>query len=361
MDHESNSSRTTFRLTLDVALEQPAAFDVFVADLASSLARLGIEFQPGEGGRVTDAGFLAGRVEVWRVGEAIRLEWHQASWAPEETTQVEARFEPAEGGTRVVLEHRGWGGLIADPRELVGWFASEMAAPAFRASAPTGFGDWLTDRNARRPSGLLARAVYGDPIYHYPNFRVILEELELTRDDRLVEVGCGGGAFLREALRTGCRASAVDHSADMVRLAREANRKAIEAGRLEIREAGAEHLPFADGTFTRAAMTGVLGFLSDPVAALREIRRVLRPGGRFVLLGSDPELRGTPAAPEPIASRLRFYDSAELERLGHEAGFDEVRVVRRSLERFAEASGVPREHLALFGGPGARFLLARRR
>jgi SAM-dependent methyltransferase len=106
-------------------------------------------------------------------------------------------------------------------------------------------------------------------------------------------------------------------------------------------------------------MTGVLGFLPDPVAALAEIRRVLTRGGRLAVLGSDPELRGTPAAPEPIAGRLRFYDDEELGRFGREAGFTEVRVERRDLEPFAREVGVPQEHLPLFAGAGARFLFAR--
>ncbi|HEX5758187.1 MAG TPA: class I SAM-dependent methyltransferase [Thermoanaerobaculia bacterium] len=232
-------------------------------------------------------------------------------------------------------------------------------APLLRATAPAALGDWLTDRLARRPSGEQASAVYRDPLYHYPNFRVILAELALGAEDHLLEVGCGGGALLREALRGGCRAAAVDHSPAMVRLARETNRDAVAEGRLEVFEASAERLPFADGTFTCAAMTGVLGFLPAPVAALAEIRRVLRPGGRLVVLGSDPELRGTPGAPEPMASRLRFYDDRELEGLGRDAGFATVRVLRRDLEPFAREAGVPEEHLSLFAGPGARFLLAR--
>ncbi|MGH9464907.1 MAG: class I SAM-dependent methyltransferase, partial [Thermoanaerobaculia bacterium] len=269
-------------------------------------------------------------------------------------------FEAVAGGTRVTLEHGGWGRLIGDAAELAGWFAGEVLAPLLRATAPARFGDWLTDRGARRPSGALARATYRDPVYHYPNFQVILAELALDAGDYLLEVGCGGGALLKDALRTGCRAAAVDHSPDMVRLARDTNHEAIRDGRLEILEANADRLPFPGDTFTCAAMTAVLGFLPDPVEALAEIRRVLRLGGRLVALGSDPEVRGTMAAPEPMASRLRFYDDDELGRLGREAGFETVTVVRRSLEPFARDAGVPEAHLALFAGPGPRFLLARR-
>jgi SAM-dependent methyltransferase len=324
------------------------------------LARLKIRFDTGAEGRVTQGAVEVGRVVAWEPGARIALEWRPADWQPDDVTRVELRFEPAGGGTRVTLEHRDWGRLIDDPGELAGWFAGEVAAPLLRATAPAAFGDWLTDRAARRPSGAQARAFYADPLYHYPNFRVILAELALSGDDYLLEVGCGGGALLKDALKSGCRAAAVDHSPAMVELAGETNREAVAAGRLEVFEASAERLPFADDTFTCAAMTGVLGFVPDPVGALAEIRRVLRAGGRLVVLGTEPELKGTPAAPEPMASRLQFTDDEELARQGREAGFAEVRVVRRSLEAYAREAGVPEEHLPLFGGAGSPFLLARK-
>jgi SAM-dependent methyltransferase len=352
----------TARASIDLALEPLPAFDVLVEELAIALARVGIRFDAGADGRVVEGPLEVGHVVSWRPGERLSLEWRQAGWDPGRVTEVELRFEPVDGGTRLTLEHRGWGRLIGDAGELAGWFAGEVVAPLLRVRAPLAFGDWLTDRRARRPSGAQARTFYRDPLYHYPNFCVMLAELALTADDCLLEVGCGGGALLKAALQSGCRARAVDHSPDIVRLAQEVNRDAVAEGRLEVLEGSADSLPFPDATFTCAAMTGVLGFLPDPVAALVEIRRVLARGGRLVVMGTDPELRGSPGAPEPMASRLRFYENDELEGLGHKAGFEEVRVVRRNLEPFAREAGVPEEHLALFAGSGggARFLLARR-
>jgi SAM-dependent methyltransferase len=303
-----------------------------------------------------------GKVVTWERGKRIVLRWWPAPWQPDTVTDVEVRFEPSGRSTRVTLEHRGWDAALGDDKEeLAGWFAGEVLAPLLRSTAPVAFGDWLTDRAARRPSGAQAREVYRDPLYHRPNFRVLLEELALTDEDFLLEVGSGGGAFLYEALESGCRAAAIDHSADMVRLASEVNRKAIEAGRLEIRQASADALPFDDDRFTAAVMMGVLGFLPDPVKAFAEIRRVLIDGGRVAALGSDPELRGTEAAPEPMASRLHFYDDQALERIARKAGFTDVRVERRDLGRYALEAGVPEEYLELFAGePGARFLFARK-
>lgn len=351
---------TVIRVGIDLALEPPKAFDVLLEELAAALARMGIGFKPGANGRVTQGEFEAGRIVSWKPGKKILLQWRQAEWEPDEITEVELQFQPINGGTRVTLEHREWGRLIDNPEELTGWFAGEVAAPFLRVITPAAFGDWLTDRRARRPSGAQARAFYRDPLYHYPGFRVILTELTLTPDDFLLEVGCGGGALLKEALKSGCRAAAIDHSAEMVQLARAENRDAVAKGRLEVRQASADCLPFPDETFTCAAMAGVLGFLPNPVEALGEIRRALRKGGRLVVLGSDARLRGTPAAPEPMASRLHFYAADELERLAREAGFEEVRVVRRDIEQFAREAGIPEEHLPLFAGSGEQFLLARR-
>ena len=344
---------------IDVELDPTEAFDVLVDELAGALVELGLRLKPGVTGRVVERDFEVGRVVAWEPGERFLLAWRQANWQEDESTEVELRFEPVAGGTRVTLEHRSWGGLLGDRRgEAVGWFAGEVAAPVLRATSPARFGDWLTDRLARRPSGGQAREGYRDPLYHRPNFAVLLKLLALTPDDYLLEVGCGGGALLHDALESGCRAAAIDHSPDMVLVARDLNADAIAEGRLEVVESSADRLPFADETFTCAVMTNVLGFLPDPVGTLGEIRRVLILGGRFALLGSDPSCRGTIAAPEPMASRLRFYTDEELEQLGSDAGFDEVWVERHELEPYAREVGVPEEHLPFFAGPGSPFLVA---
>lgn len=351
---------TTVSVSMESMLAPDAAFEAVIEELGSGLDRVGLRFEPGPDGRITQGTLEVGRVVEWAPGQRVRLRWHPADWQPEAVTEVELRAEPFGAGARITLAQRGWGALIGDAAELAGWFADAVAAPLLRATAPAALGDWLTDRGARRPTGAQARAMYRDPLYHWPNFRVILAELDLAPADYLVEVGCGGGALLKEALKSGCRAAAVDHSPDMVRLARDENRDAIAQGRLTIEQASAERLPFPDGAFSRAVMTGVFSFLPDPIAALGELRRVLASGGRLIVMGSEEELRGTPAAPEPVASRLRFYHDDTFRDLALAAGFTNARVERRDLELYARAAGVPAEHLPLFRGAGTPFLFARK-
>jgi hypothetical protein len=73
-------------------------------------------------------------------------------------------------------------------------------------------------------------------------------------------------------------------------------------------------------------MSIVLMFLAEPVAALRECLRVLTPGGRLAVYTTSPELRGTPAAPEPLASRTHLYDDEALASLARVAGFADVAI-----------------------------------
>jgi ubiquinone/menaquinone biosynthesis C-methylase UbiE len=183
--------------------------------------------------------------------------------------------------------------------------------------------DRMTDRIARRPHGRQAREVYGADHVHSFAWEPVLAALQLTPDD-LLDVGCGGGVFLRRALETGSRAVGIDHSAEMVRLAKETT-----AGAAQIVRGDAAKLPFGDGEFTAVSSIVAFFFFPDPVAALREFQRVLdRDKGRMAVYTTAPEMKGTPAAPYPLATRGHFYDDAELEALGREAGFASSSVTR---------------------------------
>lgn len=212
---------------------------------------------------------------------------------------------------------------MSDPERTLGEFGlGEEDLAAWRASGigGAGFDDWLTDRVARRPEGARARAVYGaDDVHDFARV-AILEALRLGPGERLLDVGCGGGLLLRDALATGAVATGLDHSEEMVRLARE------RAPGAEIVRGDALALPFPDAAFTAVAMAVVFFFLAEPVDALRECRRVLGPGGRLAVYTTGPELKGTPAAPEPLASRGHFHDDAALVELAGAAGFDAVAV-----------------------------------
>jgi len=72
-----------------------------------------LAFEGGEGGRLitTLAGgkvFEIGRIRVWSPPERLVFSWRQATFAPDQVTEVEVRFEGVGDQTRVTVEHRGW-------------------------------------------------------------------------------------------------------------------------------------------------------------------------------------------------------------------------------------------------------------
>jgi SAM-dependent methyltransferase len=111
--------------------------------------------------------------------------------------------------------------------------------------------------------------------YSRPLAEQFVDLVGVRRGDRVLDVGCGPGVLTAPLLeRCGSGAvAAVDPSTSFVAAARE------RFPELDVREAAAEALPFADDAFDVALAQLVVHFMTDPVAGLREMGRVTRPGG----------------------------------------------------------------------------------
>lgn len=347
-------------VSFSVAKPPREAYEQVVRQLGDSLARCGVRWELRKGGRVLDAGREFGRVSSWAPGRELALRVRPGSWTRSPATILRLRFARTTPGTRITLEVLGWeAGLARAGAKLLDWTAVGVLPELYRQFAPSAFGEWVMDQQARRPSGESALATYRDPVYHWPSFLLILDRLQLTGRDRLLEVGCGGGAFLHRALESGCSATGVDHSAEMVRLARDVNRAAIRTRRLDVAEGDAASLPVATGCFTACACTNVFNFFPDPLLVLREMHRALGPGGRLAIFTDTAAARGTPAAPEPFASRCRFYEPKEIAALAREAGFAKVVVEEPDLGPYARAARLPAKAAGMFEGfEGGLLLLA---
>jgi ubiquinone/menaquinone biosynthesis C-methylase UbiE len=132
-----------------------------------------------------------------------------------------------------------------------------------------------------------------------------LVRLALQPGEAILEVGCGTGVFLPSLAAlvgpTG-RVAAIDHAPAFLEQARERLNGAGLADRVELAQADAHRLPFAGATFDAAHCERVLMHLEDPARAIREMRRVVRPGGRVVV--AEVQAAGaTIAHPDPAAAR----------------------------------------------------------
>jgi SAM-dependent methyltransferase len=104
--------------------------------------------------------------------------------------------------------------------------------------------------------------------------------LRLSAADRFLDVGCATGAAVRAASATVRLAAGIDRSAAMVHRAR-ARARALPNAMFLL--ADAEQLPFPAATFTAVLSTATLRHFGDPERAVREMVRVVRPGGRIVV------------------------------------------------------------------------------
>lgn len=113
--------------------------------------------------------------------------------------------------------------------------------------------------------------------------RAMVAALAAGPDDRVLDVACGTGMVGRALVeRWGCRVVGLDQSAAMLAGAR----RKLEADpglaqRLTLVEGEAESLPFAAAEFDHLTFTYLLRYVDDPAATLRELARVVRPGGRI--------------------------------------------------------------------------------
>ena len=101
----------------------------------------------------------------------------------------------------------------------------------------------------------------------------------LAAGEVVVDIGCGPGAAVRQAVRAGARAIGIDPAPIMLRTARVLTRRGVS-----YRKGAAEQLPVDDGTAQVAWSIATVHHWRDLDTGLREVRRVLAPGGRFVAI-----------------------------------------------------------------------------
>ena len=139
------------------------------------------------------------------------------------------------------------------------------------------------DEQLRREFNDWAKAGRGEGMErgHRPVGEQAIELMNIPLEARVLDVGCGSGwaSRLMAAKARDGRVVGIDISDEMVTLSADTS-KAF--GNVEFRVASAEKLPFADGEFTHAFSMESLYYYADMLGALKEIKRVLAPGGVFV-------------------------------------------------------------------------------
>lgn len=163
------------------------------------------------------------------------------------------------------------------------------------------------------------------------------DRLQLAPGHMVLDLGCGFGRHAYEALRRGAQVVACDMAVPELREVRATYGAMIEAGELagdvsaHASAGDATRLPFPDGTFDRVIASEVLEHVPDDAAAMRELMRVLKPGG--IIAATVPAflpericwaLSDDYHAPAEVGGHVRIYTRAELEAKMEMAGLDPI-------------------------------------
>jgi ubiquinone/menaquinone biosynthesis C-methylase UbiE len=160
-----------------------------------------------------------------------------------------------------------------------------------------------------------------------------LGHISIENYHTVLDVGCGGGRTVRKlaAIATQGKVYGVDHSDESVAATKRANARRIDLGRVEIRHGSVSQLPFPDSMFDLVTAVETHFWWPDLPGEMREVSRVMKPGGTLILIAEIYKGADTMAAQlaEKYASRtgMTLLSVNEHRELYTNAGYSDVQVI----------------------------------
>jgi len=160
-----------------------------------------------------------------------------------------------------------------------------------------------------------------------------LSHVAIAKVDAVLDIGCGGGKTVSKlaAMATQGKVYGVDFSQESVAFAARTNRQSIAAGRVEIRHASVSQLPFPDDMFDVITAVETHFWWSDLPGDMREILRVLKPGGKLVVIAEI--YKGAATKTARLAEKylplsgMKLLSVNEHRDLFANAGYSEIEII----------------------------------
>jgi ubiquinone/menaquinone biosynthesis C-methylase UbiE len=190
----------------------------------------------------------------------------------------------------------------------------------------------MNAENKKVPQFILPRGLPGRIAFFFMNrghrsiYENVTKLLELRPEDDLLEVACGNGHFIKNHASHVHSVTGLDLSELSVKLATRKNKDRVTAGTAEFTQGDASQLPWEDNKFSVAtAMASFPGF-PKPLESLKEIYRVLRPGGRAVISIEWNAEDGKDHTNEIRKYGYQIWSEDEVSNMFKEAGFSDVTI-----------------------------------
>jgi ubiquinone/menaquinone biosynthesis C-methylase UbiE len=188
----------------------------------------------------------------------------------------------------------------------------------------------------RRPSGLFGRFILWDMNRHHSKLTDWgLSHVPIRETVRILDIGCGGGRTINKlaAIASDGKVYGIDYSEASVAAARRMNARWIDIGRVEIESGSVSQLPFANETFDLVTAIETHLFWPDLDGDMREILRVLKPGGALLIVAEiykgGKHLEGVRKKifEKHLAANMNLLTTDEHRELLMKAGFSDVQIL----------------------------------
>jgi ubiquinone/menaquinone biosynthesis C-methylase UbiE len=202
--------------------------------------------------------------------------------------------------------------------------------------------------NFRKPRGFAGRMLLASMnMGHTAVSRWGLDHLAIGPADHILDIGCGGGKNVARMLKRAGegKVCGLDYSDVSVEKTKGLNRKAVRAGRSEIRLGSVSENPWPDNTFDIVTAFETVYFWPDFAKDLREVWRVLKPGGLFFICNemSKPEEGEATYQYWIKALDLKTYTATDFRKLLAAAGFIDVKIVPGEKSRVCVSARAEKE------------------
>jgi ubiquinone/menaquinone biosynthesis C-methylase UbiE len=170
-----------------------------------------------------------------------------------------------------------------------------------------------------------------------------LRQVSIGKDYSVLDIGCGGGRTIEKlaGLANEGRVSGIDYASGSVAVSRSKNARLIESGRVEIQQGSVSQLPFPDSSFDVATAIETQYYWPDLVNDMKEVRRVLKPRGRLVVIA---ETYKGGRFDNLMAPAMKMLKSSHLSADDHRAlflsaGYDDVQIIEEKKRGWICATG----------------------
>ena len=192
--------------------------------------------------------------------------------------------------------------------------------------------------NTRKPEGFFGKLMVSgmNGGSHAAMANWALSSVEIGQNYKILDIGCGGGANIARLLQRAPKGfvQGIDYSSVSVAKSSKVNAKAIVEGRCKVQEANVAQLPFGEGAFDLITAFETIYFWPDIEQCFGEVRKVLKPGAKFVIINEADGTAASDAKWESIIDGMHTYKLDEIRLHLTNAGFHHIEAKRNEAKHW---------------------------